>query len=387
MALSFKVSKLEVIDEELEMGENNTCQGEILRLAKEQSPTDQDTMDVFNKGKNILGKNRTRKHRKYDDNKDEDNKEKHKKDVAREDEDKRFESNEDKGRNDENRDKDMDGDKKYENKDVNNKAVNDRNGNNKDEDNKDTDNEDEPREKDESKKDGDKKYKKKDKSNKDEDNKNGKYKDEANKDEANKDEIISEENLKEENKTQYGTNQNENYDHISVHEMHDIPQEGYSQNASFSETGVSTEEEGFNIDHLKAKIYSAFSWDNFFYAIIFGLGPTAWDVFSDLRFGHHLTEAGDIHSAGLCYLFVNIPGLFCFQDIVLQRISRRFGWYVTTIVYIVGSIFSTTAMVFAFLWHPLLFKYPAIIIGCSVIGVKLVGVFVHTPEMKAFSIR
>lgn len=382
MALSFKVSKLEVIDEELEMGENNTCQGEILRLAKEQSPTDQDTMDVFNKGKNILGKNRTRKHRKYDDNKDEDNKEKHKKDVAREDEDKRFESNEDKGRNDENRDKDMDGDKKYENKDVNNKAVNDRNGNNEDEDNKDTDNKDEPREKDESKKDGDKKYKKKDKSNKDEDNKNGKYKDEAN-----KDEIISEENLKEENKTQYGTNQNENYDHISVHEMHDIPQEGYSQNASFSETGVSTEEEGFNIDHLKAKIYSAFSWDNFFYAIIFGLGPTAWDVFSDLRFGHHLTEAGDIHSAGLCYLFVNIPGLFCFQDIVLQRISRRFGWYVTTIVYIVGSIFSTTAMVFAFLWHPLLFKYPAIIIGCSVIGVKLVGVFVHTPEMKAFSIR
>ena len=35
MALSFKVSKLEIIDEELEMGEINTSQGEILRLAEE----------------------------------------------------------------------------------------------------------------------------------------------------------------------------------------------------------------------------------------------------------------------------------------------------------------------------------------------------------------
>ena len=188
----------------------------------------------------------------------------------------------------------MDGDN-----DVNNKAVNDRNVNNqdeinKDEDNKDMDNKDEPREKEKSNKDGDKKYEKKDKSKKEEDNKNGKYKDETN-----EDEIISEENVNKENRTQYGTNQNENYDHISAHEMHDIPQD-----ASFSETGVSTEDEGFNIDNLKAKIYSAFSWDNFFYAIIFGLGPTAWDVFSDLRFGHHLTEAGDIHSAGLCYLGV-----------------------------------------------------------------------------------
>ena len=293
MALSFKVSKLEIIDEELEMGENNTCQGEILILAEEQSPTDQDTVDVFNKGKNILGKNRMHKHRKYD-NIDEDNK-----NVARKEEDKRFESNEDEGRNDESRDKDMDGDRKYENKDVNNKAVNNRKGNNKDEinndeDNKDMDNEDEPREKDNSNKEGDKKYEKKDKSNMDEDNTNGKFKDEAN-----KDEIISEENVNEENKRHHGTNQNENYDHISAHEMQDI-----LQDASISETGVSTEDEGFNIDHLKAKIYSAFSWDNFFYAIIFGLGPTAWDVFSDLRFGHHLTEAGDIHSAGLCYLGV-----------------------------------------------------------------------------------
>ena len=52
-------------------------------------------MDVFNKGKNILGKNRMRKHRKDDDNKDEEDKEKHMKDVARKDKETRFESNED----------------------------------------------------------------------------------------------------------------------------------------------------------------------------------------------------------------------------------------------------------------------------------------------------
>ena len=32
----------------------------------------------------------------------------------------------------------------------------------------------------------------------------------------------------------------------------------------------------------------AFSWNDFFYAIIFGLGPTSWDVLSDLRFGGNL---------------------------------------------------------------------------------------------------
>ena len=182
----------------------------------------------------------------------------------------------------------------------------------------------------------------------------------------------------------------------------EIPDEdGISQRSSAEETGLRTEDQEVTVENLKTKVFNAFSWDNFFYAIVFGLCPTAWDVFSDLRFGKRLTEAGDVQSAGLCYLFVNIPGLFCFQDIVLQAISKRWGWYVTTItititrwgwyvttiVYVVGSIFSTTAMIFAFWWHPLVFEIPANIIGCSVVGVKLVGVFVHTPEMKAFSIR
>ena len=52
----------------------------------------------------------------------------------------------------------------------------------------------------------------------------------------------------------------------------------------------------------------AFRWNDFFYGLIFGLAPTSWDVLSDLRFGWRLAESGDLSSAGLCYVFVTIPG-------------------------------------------------------------------------------
>ena len=75
----------------------------------------------------------------------------------------------------------------------------------------------------------------------------------------------------------------------------------------FIETGVSPEDEAFTIDNLKAKVFGAFSWDNFFYAIIFGLAPTSWDVISDGLFAKRLTGDKDNQSAGLCYLFVVMP--------------------------------------------------------------------------------
>ena len=165
---------------------------------------------------------------------------------------------------------------------------------------------------------------------------------------------------------------------------------------SFAENNIeinpSTREEAVDENrthtNLWNKIKMAFSWNDFFYSIIFGLLPTSWDVLSDLRFGWSLSKSGDNSSAGLCYLFVMIPGLFFLQDVLHKYvINKRCSSRVNTMLYCLYGAASTSALVFGFWWEPLTFRYPATVIGCAVIGVKVVGVFVHIPEMKAFSVR
>ena len=131
----------------------------------------------------------------------------------------------------------------------------------------------------------------------------------------------------------------------------------------------------------------AFRWNDFFYGLIFGLAPTSWDVLSDLRFGWRLAESGDLSSAGLCYVFVTIPGVFFLQEVIMLHIFKNCSSKVNTIMYVAYGFLTTTGMAVGFGVEPLLFQYPATILGCSMIGVKLAGVFVHTPEMKAFSVR
>ena len=147
------------------------------------------------------------------------------------------------------------------------------------------------------------------------------------------------------------------------------------------------EEEDDTGEPVWKKWKKAFRWNDFFYGLIFGLGPTSWDVLSDLRFGRSLAESGDSSSAGLCFLFVTIPGAFFLQEVIMQHIFKDCSSKVNTMVFVASSIVATTAIAFGFYAEPLLFHWPATILGCSLIRVKLVGVFVHTPEMKAFSVR
>ena len=147
------------------------------------------------------------------------------------------------------------------------------------------------------------------------------------------------------------------------------------------------EEEDGTGEPVWRKWKEAFRWNDFFYGLIFGLGPTSWDVLSDLKFGWSLATSGDLSSAGLCYLFVTIPGVFFLQEVIMLHIFNNCSAKVNTMVYVATGVVATTAMAVGFGFQPLLFQYPAIILGFSLIGVKLVGVFVHTPEMKAFSVR
>ena len=44
-------------------------------------------------------------------------------------------------------------------------------------------------------------------------------------------------------------------------------------------------------------------------ALIFGLAPTAWDMYTDLELASHLLEEENAHAAGLCYVFICLPGI------------------------------------------------------------------------------
>ena len=115
---------------------------------------------------------------------------------------------------------------------------------------------------------------------------------------------------------------------------------------------------------------ASFSWNDFFYSIIFGLGPTAWDVISDLRFGWSLSKS-DRSSAGLCYLFITIPGVFFLQEVVLVHILKDCSSKMTTLVYVLSALVATSAMAYGFCVEPLIFYFPANILGLSLIGVKV----------------
>ena len=52
-----------------------------------------------------------------------------------------------------------------------------------------------------------------------------------------------------------------------------------------------------------------FTWGDFFFALIFGLAPTAWDMYTDLELASHLLEEENAHAAGLCYVFICLPGI------------------------------------------------------------------------------
>ena len=68
-------------------------------------------------------------------------------------------------------------------------------------------------------------------------------------------------------------------------------------------------------------IYEAFSWNNFFYNLLFGLLPSALDILTDFRFASILDKSGqNTVTVGLAYAIILMPGndiiyLFTFQKV------------------------------------------------------------------------
>ena len=123
----------------------------------------------------------------------------------------------------------------------------------------------------------------------------------------------------------------------------------------------------------------SFNWSDFFYMLVLGLLPTAWDVHTDMWMGEEFTRKGDLFLAGTCYFFVNLPMIALMRDI-LERCFSKQGWLVTLAWWI--SVCGVCTLLF---FSPLFFKYSAVFYSICLLSVKVAAVFLHTPAVKSLS--
>ena len=146
---------------------------------------------------------------------------------------------------------------------------------------------------------------------------------------------------------------------------------------------------------ILGQISQNFTWENFYYAFFFGLLPTAWDISTDLQFGVSQEDQGEETTAGFCYMFICLPAIFSLIPAFVSRVQNGWGKVAEStlmgVLYLLFvcliSVTITSAMAFAFAKQPTIFKYPALLCSLFTLGVKLLAVFLHTPEMIEFSLN
>ena len=94
-----------------------------------------------------------------------------------------------------------------------------------------------------------------------------------------------------------------------------------------------------------------------------------------------LKKEESISAAGLSYLFICFPGLYIFNEALTEKLSS-YSSIIVLIVNFCWTVALSSAMIYAYSVHHLLFRYPAILIGILVLVTKGLAIFVHTPEMK-----
>ena len=141
-----------------------------------------------------------------------------------------------------------------------------------------------------------------------------------------------------------------------------------------------------------AQAREAFSWNNFFYNLLFGLLPSALDILTDFRFASILDKRGqNTVTVGLAYVIILMPGndiiyLFAFQkvwnnleDALAKKIFVTFASIAIACLLLVGMFFSITHM-------PTILFYPAVLVASFFIGIKLVAVVIHTKRVQDLSV-
>ena len=131
-----------------------------------------------------------------------------------------------------------------------------------------------------------------------------------------------------------------------------------------------------------------FTWTGFFYFLVLGLLPTAWDIQTDLTLGSTLTQLEDEYTAGLCYIFICLPGIHILHSVLVQNLRWRFGLTDKSsfvLMFVLGL--GLTTAVFACFWiRPHSFAFPAILISVITLITKALAVIVHGPETQKLSL-
>ena len=104
---------------------------------------------------------------------------------------------------------------------------------------------------------------------------------------------------------------------------------------------------------------------------------------------------GEETTAGFCYMFICLPAIFSVIPAVVSRVQSVWGKVAEStlmgVLYLLFvcliSVSITSAMAFAFFNQPTIFKYPALLCSLFTLGVKILAVFLHTPEMIEFSLN
>ena len=147
--------------------------------------------------------------------------------------------------------------------------------------------------------------------------------------------------------------------------------------------------------------------------LILGLAPSLWDSSSDFVFAHEeenrtsLGENGLTNrmstSSVLTYSFISLPGLISAATGLHRLFSwlatRLFGnscesqtcfWLARAVRGLANFLFPAiliAAAISLFMDSPSLFFYPAVTSTVMVLGIKVLALFVHGPEMKKLSTR
>eukprot|EP00092_Neocalanus_flemingeri_P002204 GFUD01002344.1.p1 GENE.GFUD01002344.1~~GFUD01002344.1.p1 ORF type:complete len:451 (-),score=84.54 GFUD01002344.1:67-1419(-) len=156
----------------------------------------------------------------------------------------------------------------------------------------------------------------------------------------------------------------------------------------------------------------SFSFSQLGSAIILGLAPSAWDVGSDHRFAKKLQQEDDdwsrIIAPTLCYLFISLPGLVMavtFPQKMMTRLGHRccpagsradykLIFNILSGILVVGAIAGVGIVIKQDMNArkndiqvvPLLY-YFSILTSTCILGVKILAVFLHGPEMAKLAIK
>ena len=153
------------------------------------------------------------------------------------------------------------------------------------------------------------------------------------------------------------------------------------------------ENTGSLITHLLKEIKQYFNWSDFFFGLIFGLAPTGWDMYTDLWLGSELLHSENAQAAGLCYVFICLPGINLIKERVGEAVMKsQCGAGVLLSGLIMGLYFALgTALIvglgmLVWIW-PLVLFYPAVLVTVAIVFTKTVAVVLHSPRMKRLSLQ